>query len=154
MALSVDDLHASSCAVCSDGYTPNYSGTECLPFGTSYRFELVDGGVDRECRGSHLSDKMESYYVLHVGVDSIAACKDLCLAAVVCKGIEYSKTAQGRCEVWSRTGSATRNSSDYGGIGTSYAKIGSTCLRLLRGPSQRRLSASRLTTPPDMKLLV
>ena len=89
------------------------SGAYCFRYEP---FVEVDGGVDRECRGSNPNDNWDSYYTLTLSI-SPSECKDLCLTTWNCKGIEYDS---GRCEVWQRSG----------GIGATAPKPGAICLRL------------------------
>lgn len=71
------------------------------------------------CRGAHSSDNSEDYFEVYTGLDSLAACKEQCVSAEVCKGIEYSLENAGRCEVWTRTG----------GISSVLPVSGFSCLR-------------------------
>lgn len=66
---------------------------------TKDRFAAVDGGVGRACRGSSAGDNKASYYTVVSGVTSLLACKEECLLAEACVGIEHSGS---RCEVWTR----------------------------------------------------
>jgi len=66
------------------------------------RFTQADGGDGRVCRGDTETDNADAYYVVHDGVASLDACKQLCVAsATACKGVEYWN-GNGRCEVWTR----------------------------------------------------
>jgi len=80
------------------------------------RFEPVDGGSDRACRGATPKDNDASYYrVFRVG--SLDDCKARCLSQDRCQGIEHN-SGSGRCEVWSRPA----------GIQASVSFQGYTCL--------------------------
>jgi len=76
------------------------------------------GGADQACRGATPVDNSEDYYGLHLGVESLAACKDLCTGTAVCKGIEFQEQS-GRCEIWTRAE----------GISATVPIQGYTCLR-------------------------
>jgi len=60
-----------------------------------------DISKDRACRGRDALDNSNSYFTV-MFTDSLGACKRSCVAAAVCKGIEYA-AATGRCEVWTRS---------------------------------------------------
>mmetsp|Transcript_45504 Transcript_45504/g.105116 ORF Transcript_45504/g.105116 Transcript_45504/m.105116 type:complete len:592 (-) Transcript_45504:92-1867(-) len=86
--------------------------------GLSYDgFKLVDGGVDRACRGADPYDNSNDYYELHHSVASLDLCKAKCRDTQLCQGIEYH--GNGRCEVWTRSQ----------GIGATFAFDGAMCLR-------------------------
>ena len=78
-------------------------------------FVPVDGGVDRACRGAASSDNNPNYYTVVSGVESLLACKEECIRAEACVGIEHSGS---RCEVWTRPE----------GIQASINLAGFTCL--------------------------
>ena len=78
-------------------------------------FVPVDGGVDRACRGAASSDNNPNYYTVVSGVESLLACKEECVRAEACVGIEHSGS---RCEVWTRPE----------GIQASINLAGFTCL--------------------------
>jgi len=88
------------------------------PAADSAQWLPVDGGVDRACRGASWTDNSDTYYQVHLGTASMAACKALCKQASVCKGVEYSSPMR-RCEVWKRPS----------GIGSTWPAPGFTCLR-------------------------
>lgn len=99
--------------------------------GAMYDFQAVDGGVDRACRGLSSSDSFAWYYDLS-SADSLEGCKELCVNAAVCKGIEYNSDI-GVCELWTREQ----------GIGTSTSAAGYECHRLVaveRSPSSHKAS--------------
>lgn len=99
------------------------NGSSCLRYGPSEQFDLVDGGVDRACRGASPSDDSPRYFVAHTGTASLADCQTLCIEAPVCKGIEYnSEYDNGRCEVWTREGGITASSAMSGSTCLSYGK--------------------------------
>merc|ERR1719183_706253 len=100
--------------------------------GTMYDFQAVDGGADRACRGLSSTDSFAWYYDL-TSADSLEGCKELCVNAAVCKGIEYNSDV-GVCELWTREQ----------GIGTSTAAEGYECHRLVaveRSPSSPAVSS-------------
>jgi len=82
-----------------------------------YRFEAVDGGLGRACRGSSPGDNSANHYNVVSG-DSLEDCKKQCVEQEDCVGVEYSMN---RCEVWTR----------QQGIEASIALGGFTCLRLI-----------------------
>jgi len=91
-------------------------------------FQVVDGGVDRVCRGTAASDNAASYfYVLSLGLNSLEACKQACRMDVTCKGVEYNG-GSGRCEIWTRAG----------GIEASKEVAGYTCLKFAAAPEDVR----------------
>jgi len=93
--------------------------TQQLFFG---KFEPVDEGTGRACRGADAEDDSPSYYEDHAHIESLNECKGLCLTQGDCVGVEYSRTtAYGQCKVWIREA----------GIGASKAVSGSTCVRLV-----------------------
>jgi len=95
------------------------AGSSCLRYGSSLeRFEPVDGGEDRVCRGARPGDDSPGYYELHTEVATLSECKTLCINAPVCRGIEYI-AARRRCELWTRAD----------GIMATTPVNGSTCLR-------------------------
>jgi len=67
--------------------------------GTSRRFNPVDGGASRACRGATVSDNSPDYYQVS-SAGSLEDCQNLCRTASSCEGIEYS--SHGRCEIWKR----------------------------------------------------
>jgi len=81
------------------------------------RFQAVDGGVNRACRGASSGDNSASYYTLQAGVTSLDDCKARCVATRGCNGIEHHASSN-RCEVWTRSG----------GIQASRVLNGYTCL--------------------------
>lgn len=92
----------------------------CLRYGwPALYLQPIDGGVDRGCRGDHPNDKSRSYFVKSV-VRNLEDCRALCVAADVCRGLQFSMYADeshGRCEIWKRAIEATRE------------QQGTTCLR-------------------------
>lgn len=61
-------------------------------------FELVDGGMDRACRGASVDDNSPTYYKV-LSESLLEGCQAKCRAQPGCQGIEFSK---GRCEIWMR----------------------------------------------------
>lgn len=92
----------------------------CLRYGwPALYLQPIDGGVHRGCRGDHSNDKSESYFVKSV-VRNLEDCRALCVAADVCRGLQFSMYADeshGRCEIWKRAIEATKELQ------------GTTCLR-------------------------
>jgi hypothetical protein len=87
------------------------------------RFEPVDGGTDRACRGADAQDEFRTYFTLFTQTDSLDICKEKCVQDPVCKGLEYSHRWR-RCEIWTRAG----------GVRASVAHRHFLCLRLVSGP--------------------
>jgi len=102
------------------------------------RFEPVDGGSDRACRGASSHDNLDSYFDAHFPTTSLDACKSLCTDTEGCHGIEYSASSQ-RCEVWTRPE----------GIGATKPVSGFTCLRYLgsSAPSPAPAGGERTQAP-------
>lgn len=102
------------------GTSKSRPGFTCLRLSSSARFEFepVDGGTNRVCRGAATNDNSNTYWKLHMGIASLAACKEECVRTSGCKGVEY-RSSGGRCEVWVRPL----------GIGTTKVKAGYTCWR-------------------------
>jgi hypothetical protein len=65
----------------------------------SDKFEPVDGGIDRACRGTSAQDDKPSYYTVKDNTDNWTACQQHCLEDQRCRGIEYNQHKL-RCEVW------------------------------------------------------
>lgn len=82
------------------------------------KFEAVDGGVDRACRGSSTTDSLAAYYDLSA-TDTLSDCQDLCLSANDCRGVEFNAEFS-MCQVWTRVQ----------GIEHSAAAQGYQCYRL------------------------
>ena len=79
--------------------------SECLSYEP---FRDVDGGMGRDCRGSHSSD-LESTYFVTLPATSLQACQDLCVQQAEadvtgrpCKGIAYDSATQS-CRLWVRS---------------------------------------------------
>ena len=79
--------------------------TTCLSYEP---FRDVDGGMGRDCRGSHSSD-LESTYFVTLPATSLQACQDLCVQQAEadvtgrpCKGIAYDSATQS-CRLWVRS---------------------------------------------------
>ncbi|CAE8659283.1 unnamed protein product [Polarella glacialis] len=90
---------------------------QCVPISQNV-FEPVDGGTDRACRGSRADDNLQKYYTVHLGVQSVGDCQEVCRSTwrdawkgePLCTGIEYHKdgaTDMDRCEVWTQQIGAT-----------------------------------------------
>ena len=91
------------------------------------RFEPVDGGTNRACRGAFAGDSRPSYYqvvwahtledgVRRQGTCDVQDCAQRC-AHFQCQGIEFHRA--GRCELWTRRE----------GIGRSVWRAGYQCFR-------------------------
>lgn len=110
---------ATSVACSEEPSTTSLALSSTTTSTTSYvqsggRFEFVDGGVDKACRGSSSDDNSKSYYtVIRLDADD---CKQRCVETVGCQGVEFKGT---RCEIWTRPR----------GIGASKHVSGFTCLR-------------------------
>ena len=107
-------------------------GALCMRFSgqeATDAFGLVDGGVERACRGENVSDWSASYFEFFWTSRSLEDCKSRCVKHPACKGIEFNSYG---CKVWTVPG----------GITTSISFGGSTCLRYVAfrpvdGGSQR-----------------
>jgi len=78
-------------------------------------WEVVGGGVDRECRGADWDDDSPGYFsVAHAS--SLARCQERCVELTICTGVEYRI---GHCELWTRPE----------GIGATAQRSSSVCLR-------------------------
>ena len=64
-------------------------------------FQPIDGGVGRACRGANLTDTQPAYYINYnpLEVDTLAACKAMCVGTLDCQGIQFSIYG---CQVWTR----------------------------------------------------
>lgn len=67
------------------------------------------------CRGDNATDDSPEYYVL-THADDVLQCKEKCLEAPVCDGLEFGN---GRCEIWTRV------------IGASADVAGFECFRAM-----------------------
>lgn len=67
-----------------------------------YRFDAVDGGMGRACRGSGVTDSRPEYYSVTEAA-SLDICQEACVANDQCGGVEYNLQSQ-RCRVWTREG--------------------------------------------------
>lgn len=83
------------------------------------RFEPVDSGTGRVCRGAGPSDNLSSYFTVS-NAASLLSCQELCQTTSNCKGVEYH-TSSGRCELWTREQ----------GIQSSRASEGYSCWRFV-----------------------
>jgi len=95
--------------------TPSPSGTDI--------FEVVDGGLNKACRGANPADNSNKYFTLHEGVASLDACKTMCIGEAACKGIEYQSSGK-RCELWTRSGGIAATTSVSGFICLRYVLAG------------------------------
>ena len=87
-------------------------GSRCSSF---QPFISVDGGVDRDCRGSHENDISTEYFIV-AEASTLEDCKMKCLFTSSCKGIAFSSYG---CKLWTRSD----------GIKFSKFQSGSICLR-------------------------
>lgn len=87
------------------------------------RWDPVEGGVNRACRGKTPNDDENSYYHKIVGavVASLNVCKKICANSAGCKGIEHNP--RGQCEIWFRGA----------GIESTRYNPGYSCLSYLPG---------------------
>lgn len=63
------------------------------------KFKAVDGGQGKGCRGTHPSDKQESYFK-STTASTLDECKSICVQDAECQGVSYQ--SRGLCEVWVR----------------------------------------------------
>jgi len=73
-----------------------------LQKGVDYRFDAVDGGMGRACRGSGVTDSRPEYYSVTEAA-SLDICQEACVAIDRCGGVEYNLQSQ-RCRLWTREG--------------------------------------------------
>mmetsp|Transcript_32515 Transcript_32515/g.75157 ORF Transcript_32515/g.75157 Transcript_32515/m.75157 type:complete len:920 (+) Transcript_32515:42-2801(+) len=101
-------------------------GFQCFQFSTARRqqllaevafstWDVVGGGVDRECRGGSWSDDSPGYFSV-AQANSLSRCQERCMELTICQGVEYRT---GHCEMWTRPE----------GIGATAARNHSVCLR-------------------------
>ncbi|CAJ1427609.1 unnamed protein product, partial [Effrenium voratum] len=88
------------------------SGSRCF---SHQPFVAVDGGVDKDCRGSGEDDANSFHYVSAVAAN-LEDCKVQCVSDTRCQGIAFSSSG---CKVWIRAQ----------GIQASKSSPGSMCLR-------------------------
>lgn len=97
--------------------TSSESDSTCLRYEP---FVAADGGQDRSCRGSTVSDDSPDYYQQYLSVTTYDACRAMCVGTPGCRGLEYNAQFQPpTCKVWTRAA----------GIGTTAPVPGSFCLR-------------------------
>eukprot|EP00931_Biecheleriopsis_adriatica_P026138 TRINITY_DN1592_c0_g1_i1.p1 TRINITY_DN1592_c0_g1~~TRINITY_DN1592_c0_g1_i1.p1 ORF type:complete len:311 (+),score=33.98 TRINITY_DN1592_c0_g1_i1:54-986(+) len=87
----------------------------CQRYGwPAWFLQPMEGGSGRACRGEHAHDKSNSYFV-NSTVGNLEDCRALCVAADVCRGLQFSAFARGsgRCEIWKRAIGASRNRSGH-----------------------------------------
>lgn len=100
-------------------------------------FHAVDGGRDRACRGTTVTDNSDSYMKV-LKLQSLFECKSACLQDPECKGVEFSL---GRCEVWTQE---IQSSAGVEGF-VCLALHSSSSFQLVNGPDQ----ACRGSSPSD-----
>eukprot|EP00438_Fugacium_kawagutii_P014818 Skav234792 [mRNA] locus=scaffold69:127365:137294:+ [translate_table: standard] len=113
---------------------PQWEGFTCLRYGWPGKYLIpVNGGLDQACRGPD-GKNSDSYYVVERFVSHMEDCRARCVAAKICKGVEFSK---GRCEIWTTD------------IVTTKAIAGFECLRY-QPPEQVQFphAYDYLTLPP------
>lgn len=100
----------------------NVEGYSCIAYMPGKWWE-VNGGTNRACRGRDSNDDKMEYKLQKFGdsVQTLDACKQICISVGGCKGIEHH--ASGRCEVWTEL------------IGASVEAQGFTCLRYQSQPT-------------------
>eukprot|EP00438_Fugacium_kawagutii_P001670 Skav205381 [mRNA] locus=scaffold277:133735:135689:+ [translate_table: standard] len=92
---------------------PQWEGFTCLRYGWPGKYLIpVNGGLDQACRGPD-GKNSDSFYVVEA-VRHMEDCRARCVAAPICKGVEFS---EGRCEIWTSE------------VATTEAKVGFECLR-------------------------
>lgn len=92
---------------------PQWEGFTCRRYGWPGKFLIpVNGGLDQACRGPDRKN-CESFYSVEA-VRHMEDCRARCVAAPICKGLEFSK---GRCEIW------------HSEVATSVTRAGYECLR-------------------------
>ncbi|OLQ05742.1 hypothetical protein AK812_SmicGene11042 [Symbiodinium microadriaticum] len=97
---------------------PPWDGFTCLRFGWPGRYlNPMNGGVDQACRAAG-GKNSNSYYVVQKA-QNMEDCRARCVAAALCRGVEYSL---GRCEIW------------HVEVAASVPLRGFTCLRYLPPP--------------------
>lgn len=123
---------------------PSFEGNNftCQRYGwPAWHLQPMDGGVDKGCRGDHPNDKSKSYFNNYT-VGNLEDCRALCVAADICRGLQFNMFRdgkQGRCEIWNRAIRATRN------------KTGQTCLRF-EPPSVTATPTPSRTSPTPAPL--
>jgi len=96
------------------------------------RFEEVDGGENRVCRGANANDNKPNYYTVVNGIGGLELCKSECANTEGCVGIEFKGS---RCEVWTRPQ----------GIQASKPLVGYWCLRYEASTSTTQTTTSGST---------
>mmetsp|Transcript_100705 Transcript_100705/g.324974 ORF Transcript_100705/g.324974 Transcript_100705/m.324974 type:complete len:717 (-) Transcript_100705:135-2285(-) len=95
------------------------TGNATLPrWAREWPWSLVDGGSQRACRGASPTDDLSSNKYVYSDTVSLEDCKNRCIYAFLCEGIEYHPS--GKCEVWTKI------------INSSVRSENSTCLRYKR----------------------
>lgn len=79
--------------------TYGLQGSRCLRYIPAPVFTVLDGGIDRACRGAHASDNPPHNYIV-VKASSLQECQKICALWQGCKGIEWNFHT--RCEIWTR----------------------------------------------------
>ena len=86
---------------------------------TTDAFVEFQGGQDRSCRGSDVSDIDPDYYVLFgpARASTLEECKVLCVSTPDCRGVDFSESG---CQVWTRDGGILSSSSEKGSVCLTY----------------------------------
>ena len=79
--------------------TYGLQGSRCLRYIPAKVFTVLDGGIDRACRGAHASDNPPHNYMV-MKASSLQECQKICALWQGCKGIEWNFHT--RCEIWTR----------------------------------------------------
>ncbi|CAK9066876.1 Uncharacterized protein SCF082_LOCUS33950 [Durusdinium trenchii] len=88
---------------------PEWEGFTCWRYGWPGKYLIpVNGGLNQACRGPN-GRNSNAYYVVEP-VKHMEDCRARCVAAKVCKGVEFSK---GRCEIWHTDIVTTAPRSDF-----------------------------------------
>lgn len=89
---------------------PEWEGFTCLRYGWPGKYlNPVNGGLNQACRGPD-GKNSDTYYVVERGVRHMEDCRARCVAAKICKGVEFSK---GRCEIWTTDIVTTEARADF-----------------------------------------
>lgn len=84
---------------------PKKEGFTCLRYGWPGKYLIpVNGGLNQACRGPD-GKNSQSFYVVEAA-RHMEDCRARCVAAKLCRGVEYSK---GRCEIWHEEVATTKS---------------------------------------------
>lgn len=113
---------ASACCACGGGVRTDAAGSDstspAAAAATAAHFEMVDGGMNRACRGAGAFDDQARYYTAYGSIGALQRCQELCMSEIspVCVGIDYNGS---RCQLWHRVQ----------GIGATEYALGHQCYR-------------------------